>query len=206
MTEKPIITRVFTSVQQIAATAWDALLALQMTPTPFMRHTCQPWDSGSAVRETGWDAHFITLWHTGPQGEQLVAACPLYLKAHSWGEYVFDMAWARAYHEHGLAYYPKAVVAVPFTPVPGSRLLAASDALRVQLVQAVQDWCGQQLSSAHVLFGDAADHAACNKWAGCRAPACSFTGKTGPRPLHGPSRPACRSGLQPHERPLCRLR
>ncbi len=163
MTEKPIITRVFTSVQQIAATAWDALLALQMTLTPFMRHAylSAMQDSGSAVRETGWDAHFITLWHTGPHGEQLVAACPLYLKAHSWGEYVFDMAWAGAYHEHGLAYYPKAVVAVPFTPVPGSRLLAASDALRVQLVRAVQDWCAaQQLSSAHVLFGDAADHAA----------------------------------------------
>lgn len=163
MTEKPIITRVFTSVQEIAASAWDALLAQQATPTPFMRHAylAAMQDSGSATPETGWDAHFITLWQTGAQGEQMVAACPLYLKAHSWGEYVFDMAWARAYHEHGLAYYPKAVVAVPFTPVPGSRLLAASAAWRVQLVQAVQSWCAaQQLSSCHVLFGDAADHAA----------------------------------------------
>lgn len=71
------------------------------------------------------------------------------------------MAWARAYQEHGLDYYPKAVVAVPFTPVPGSRLLAASAALRLQLVQTVQAWCAaQQLSSAHVLFGDDHDRTA----------------------------------------------
>jgi predicted N-acyltransferase len=89
----------------------------------------------------------------------LLAACPLYVKHHSWGEYVFDMAWARAYHAHGLAYYPKAVVAVPFTPVPGSRLLASSPQWRLRLVQTVQAWCAEQgLSSAHVLFGDATDH------------------------------------------------
>ena len=170
MTEKPIITRVFTAVQQIPATAWDALLAQQATPTPFMRHAylAALQDSGSAAPDTGWQAHFITLWHAAEDhgaeegtGAQLLAACPLYVKSHSWGEYVFDMAWARAYHEHGLPYYPKAVVAVPFTPVPGSRLLAASAALRVQLVQAVQAWCAQQqLSSCHVLFGDDTDHAA----------------------------------------------
>ena len=170
MTEKPIITRVFTAVQQIPATAWDALLAQQATPTPFMRHAylAALQDSGSAAPDTGWQAHFITLWHAAEDqgaeegaGVQLLAACPLYVKSHSWGEYVFDMAWARAYHEHGLPYYPKAVVAVPFTPVPGSRLLAANAALRVQLVQAVQAWCAQQqLSSCHVLFGDDTDHAA----------------------------------------------
>lgn len=170
MTEKPIITRVFTAVQQIPATDWDALLAQQATPTPFMHHAylAALQDSGSAAPDTGWQAHFITLWHATDDhdakegaGAQLLAACPLYVKNHSWGEYVFDMAWARAYHEHGLPYYPKAVVAVPFTPVPGSRLLASSAALRVQLVQAVQAWCAdQQLSSCHVLFGDAADHAA----------------------------------------------
>lgn len=170
MTEKPIITRVFTSVQQIPATAWDALLAQQATPTPFMRHAylAALQDSGSAAPDTGWQAHFITLWHAAEDqgdeddtGEQLLAACPLYVKSHSWGEYVFDMAWARAYHEHGLPYYPKAVVAVPFTPVPGSRLLATDAALRLQLVQTVQAWCAdQQLSSCHVLFGDDADHAA----------------------------------------------
>lgn len=163
MTEKPIITRVFTTVQEIDATQWDALLAQQATPTPFMRHAylAALQTSGSATPETGWGAHFITLWRATSDGEQLVAACPLYVKSHSWGEYVFDMAWARAYQEHGLHYYAKAVVAVPFTPVPGSRLLALNDALRSQLARTVQAWCeAQRLSSAHVLFGDAADHAA----------------------------------------------
>ncbi|WP_370678886.1 GNAT family N-acetyltransferase [Comamonas sp. GB3 AK4-5] len=161
MTEKTIITRVFAAVQEIAATAWDALLAQQATPTPFMRHAylAALQQSGSATADTGWDARFITLWQSGPQGEQLLAACPLYVKNHSWGEYVFDMAWARAYDAHGLPYYPKAVVAVPFTPVPGSRLLATSPQWRVQLVHTVQAWCAEQgLSSAHVLFGDATDH------------------------------------------------
>jgi predicted N-acyltransferase len=86
----------------------------------------------------------------------------LYIKTHSYGEYVFDWAWARAYQQHGLPYYPKGLLAVPFTPVPGSRLLARSQALRVALVQAVQAWAAeQQLSSLHLLFGDADDLAAC---------------------------------------------
>ena len=156
MTEKPIITRVLPTVQQIDAAQWDALLAQQATPTPFMRHAylAAMENSASATPQTGWQPHCISLW----QGEQLLAACPVYIKTHSWGEYVFDMAWARAYHAHGFAYYPKAVVAVPFTPVPGSRLLAIDDAHRVQLVQALQQWCSEQnLSSCHILFGDAAD-------------------------------------------------
>ena len=93
--------------------------------------------SGSAVPATGWTPRFMTLW----LGEQLVAACPLYLKAHSYGEYVFDWAWANAYAQHGLAYYPKALVAVPFTPVPGTRLLATNEAARDALVQALIAWC-----------------------------------------------------------------
>ena len=76
--------------------------------------------SGSAVPATGWTPRFMTLW----LGSDLHAACPLYIKDHSYGEYVFDWAWANAYAEHGLEYYPKGLVAPPFTPVPGSRLLA----------------------------------------------------------------------------------
>ena len=91
----------------------------------------------------------MTLW----QGDTLVAACPLYLKSHSYGEYVFDWAWASAYEQHGVPYYPKAVIAVPFTPVPGSRLLARDAATRALLVQAVCQWCEQEnVSSVHVLF------------------------------------------------------
>ena len=150
-----------TDPADINPAAWNALLATQATPTPFMRHEylAALHTSGSAVARTGWAPHFLLLH----EGEELVAACPLYVKAHSYGEYVFDWAWANAYAEHGLRYYPKAVVAVPFTPVPGSRLLARDAAARAALVRALIDWCGQKkLSSLHVLFGDAADRTACD--------------------------------------------
>src|SRR5439155_572458 len=82
-------------------------------------------------------------------------------KAHSYGEYVFDWAWPNAYQQHGLAYYPKALVAVPFTPVPGPRLLARDARARAALVQALVAFCrGEQLSSLHILFGDDDDIAA----------------------------------------------
>jgi predicted N-acyltransferase len=86
----------------------------------------------------------------------------MYIKDHSMGEYVFDWAWANAYQQHGLPYYPKAVVAVPFTPVPGSRLLARNDQARAALVRAMvglsQQW---NLSSLHLLFGAEEDIKAC---------------------------------------------
>ena len=153
MAENTIITRVLTSVQQLDAQNWNALLASQSTPTPFMRHEylAAMEQSGSATPETGWVIRVITIWDQG----ELLAACPLYIKNHSYGEYVFDWAWARAYEQHGLPYYPKAVLAVPFTPAPGSRLLARTQALRVALVQAIQEWAESlQLSSLHLLFGD----------------------------------------------------
>jgi predicted N-acyltransferase len=116
--------------------------------------------SGSATPKTGWHAQFLSLW----QEDRLQAACPLYLKSHSYGEYVFDWAWANAYEQHGLAYYPKALVAVPFTPVPGSRLLARDDLARQALLQALHQWCEkQQVSSWHLLFGSDADLAACTQ-------------------------------------------
>ena len=153
--------QVVDSPLSVEAAAWNALLARQATPTPFMRHEylAAMQGSGSAVPRTGWSPRFALLW----DGDALAAACPLYVKAHSYGEYVFDWAWANAYAEHGLAYYPKALVAVPFTPVPGSRLLARDAATRAALVQALVQWCdAQKLSSLHVLFGDAADWAACD--------------------------------------------
>ena len=126
---------------------------------PFMQHAylLSMHESRSAVTTTGWTPRFFSLW----QGDNMVAACPLYLKTHSYGEYVFDWAWANAYNQHGLDYYPKALVAVPFTPVPGSRLLADSDEHRDILLQALIAWCAdEKLSSLHLLFGSAADIAA----------------------------------------------
>ena len=151
MAEADIIARVLPSALDVDAAAWNRLLAQQSHPTPFMRHEylAALESSGSATPRTGWTPRFMTLW----QGDTLVAACPLYLKSHSYGEYVFDWAWASAYEQHGVPYYPKAVIAVPFTPVPGSRLPARDAATRALLVQAVCQWCEQEnVSSVHVLF------------------------------------------------------
>ncbi|MDH4426250.1 MAG: GNAT family N-acetyltransferase [Acidovorax sp.] len=149
--ENTIIARVLASPLDVDKAAWNALLARQAHPTPFMRHEylAALHESGSATPRTGWTPRFMTLW----DGEELAAACPLYLKEHSYGEYVFDWAWANAYEQHRVPYYPKAVIAVPFTPVPGSRLLARDTALRTLLVQAVTQWCEEEgISSVHVLF------------------------------------------------------
>jgi len=137
---------------QVDAAAWDALLAAQPHPTPFLRHAylAALHDSGSATPATGWTPVVFTLWLDA----ELHAACALYAKPHSYGEYVFDWAWADAYARHGLEYYPKAVVAVPFTPVPGARLLARSAPDRLALLQGVLAWCEESgLSSLHLLFG-----------------------------------------------------
>ena len=160
MTEAAIITRVSDSLQDIDAAAWNALLALQHHPTPFMRHEylAALEASGSATPRTGWTPRFLTLW----QDDALVAACPLYLKSHSYGEYVFDWAWANAHAEHGLPYYPKALVAVPFTPVPGTRLMARDAQARAALVRVLHAWCENEgVSSLHVLFAADEDLEAC---------------------------------------------
>ena len=152
------VIRVHDDPQTIDGKAWDALLARQARPTPFMRwdYLCALHASGSAVPATGWAPRFVTLQRQG----RLVAAAPAYLKSHSYGEYVFDWAWADAYQRHGLRYYPKLLVAVPFTPVPGSRLLADSPAHRHSLLDALGQVARQQrASSVHLLFHDDADAA-----------------------------------------------
>ena len=163
MAENDYVIRVVDSPLQVNAADWNALLALQDPAgglNPFMRHEylSAMFESGSATPATGWAARFFTL----SQNNKLIAACALYLKDHSYGEYVFDHAWANAYHQHGLSYYPKALVAPPFTPVPGPRLLARDAAARTLLVQALVAWCSEEkLSSLHLLFASDADVAAC---------------------------------------------
>ena len=159
------VIRVLNSPLDVPGADWNALLLAQSPDgvlNPFMRHEylAAMHQSGSATPKTGWTPRFVTLW----QGTTLAAACALYLKDHSYGEYVFDHAWANAYQQHGLSYYPKALVAAPFTPVPGPRLLARSAAERTLLVKAVTAWCGEEkLSSLHLLFTDHADVAACEE-------------------------------------------
>jgi predicted N-acyltransferase len=144
------------SMRDVSAQDWDALLEAQTEPTPFMRHAylSAMEESGSASAKTGWKLQLVTLRHAlPPQTGQLAGAAVLYIKPHSYGEYVFDWAWADAYQRHGLNYYPKAVSAVPFTPVPGSRLLADSSQSQSALLSAMvelaqnEDW-----SSLHLLF------------------------------------------------------
>lgn len=157
--DTPIL-RIAEDIADIEAAAWDGLLAQQAQPSPFMRHAYlhAMQASGSATPATGWEARWLSRW----QGGELVAACALYLKTHSYGEYVFDWAWADAYHRHGLPYYPKAVIAPPFTPVPGARLLARDAAQRTALLRDALAWCAQQqVSSLHLLFGAEHDLAAC---------------------------------------------
>jgi uncharacterized protein len=154
------VIRVLTSPLAVDPLQWDALLQLQADANPFMCHAYLSalHESGAALPKTGWTPRFMTLW----RGEDMVAACALYVKAHSYGEYVFDWAWANAYQQHGLNYYPKAVVAVPFTPVPGARLLARTQPDREALVQGLIAWCGEEkLSSLHLLFANDDDVAAC---------------------------------------------
>jgi uncharacterized protein len=159
---KDYVTRVVRDPAELSGVQWNALLDAQATDhgSPFMRYEylAALHTNGCAVPSTGWTPEWITLW----QGERLQAAAPLYIKHHSYGEYVFDWAWAQAYAQHGLDYYPKAVVAVPFTPVPGPRLLARDAPARSALVQAlVAHAQASGLSSLHVLFASPLDIAAC---------------------------------------------
>ena len=153
------VTRVHQDPGALDPGAWNTLLDSQANPTPFLRHEYLSalHASGSATPRTGWAPQLITLHANGV----LKAACASYLKSHSYGEYVFDWAWADAYRRHGLRYYPKLLAAVPFTPIPGTRLMAKDDAARRRLARELLALTDQaQLSSAHVLFIDEGDRAA----------------------------------------------
>lgn len=111
-------------------------------------------ETGCATPATGWIPRYLLLRRAGT----LSAAMPLYLKTHSYGEYVFDWAWAEAYQRHHLAYYPKLLCAIPFTPVSGPRLLAENEADRSLLLRAALALArDEQRSSLHVLFPEATE-------------------------------------------------
>src|SRR3989304_9346614 len=114
----------------IPARDWNRLAG----DDPFLRHEFLHalHETGCAGADSGWAPRFLILREQGV----LAGAMPLYLKAHSYGEYVFDWAWADAYQRHGLRYYPKLLNAVPFTPVSGQRLLADSRERRRLLLAA----------------------------------------------------------------------
>jgi predicted N-acyltransferase len=141
-----------TSLAEVSPTAWDRLTGAH----PALRHAFLHalHETGCATPATGWSPRYLLLWRE----RTLAAAMPLYLKSHSYGEYVFDWAWADAYERHRLAYYPKLVCAVPFTPVTGPRLLALNADDRILLVRAALALAeDEQRSSLHILFPDEAE-------------------------------------------------
>lgn len=139
--------QVFDSLAPIPASEWDALAGGHPLLCHAFLHALH--ESGSACAETGWTPSHLGMWKDGA----LQAAMPLYLKTHSYGEYVFDWAWADAYQRHGLSYYPKLLCAIPFMPVTGSRLLARDGAHREVLAKAALALARDaDLSSLHCLF------------------------------------------------------
>ena len=152
--------KVLDSLADIPAAEWDALA----DNNPTLRHAFlqSMIDAGCTTGRSGWLPQLLTLWREGEQSDgkdSLFGAVPLYVKSHSYGEYIFDWAWAQAYDRHGLEYYPKLLSAVPFTPCTGGRLLARTSADKKLLVDALMSLAKQsEVSSLHVLFPDAADH------------------------------------------------
>ena len=156
--------RIVTDLAEIDAAAWDDLVARSMQPTPFLKHAFLHalHATGCAAPDSGWTPQFLTLWRAANTDDTacsaLAGAVPLYAKMHSYGEYVFDWAWANAYAEHGLAYYPKLLAAVPFTPVEGSRLIAADPAAQSSLLETLLDAAQRSgMSSLHLLYPPAAE-------------------------------------------------
>jgi len=146
--------RVLDDLSGIAAADWNRLAGGNPMLSHQFFHALH--QTGCAAAASGWLPQFLTLWDQSPPANasaipRLRAAMPLYLKSHSYGEYVFDWAWADAYRRHGLEYYPKLLAAIPFSPVSGPRLLAATDAERAALLRAALA-LAQNVSSLHVLF------------------------------------------------------
>ena len=144
----PLTARLLGGVGAINAAQWDALAG---AGDPFLSHAFLALleDSGSVGPGTGWTPAPLLVDQDGAT----IAALPAYFKTHSQGEYVFDHGWAEAWEHAGGAYYPKLQIAVPFTPVPGRRLLCASDAGARAALAAAEALVQQNgLSSAHATF------------------------------------------------------
>jgi uncharacterized protein len=160
------VVRVVPRIDDVAAASWDACASLDLNSTcpdnPFISHVFLRAleDSGSASSHAGWLPQHLLL----EDGNGTLIACmPCYLKSHSQGEYVFDHGWAEAYDRAGGRYYPKLQVSVPFTPVPGRRLLVRADANRTEcetvLLQAGTTLANELgVSSLHMTF------LTCDEW------------------------------------------
>jgi predicted N-acyltransferase len=159
---EPLTVRDDVPIEAIDARAWNAVAG----GTPLVSHAFLGalHATRCAAPATGWTPRYLTAW----RGDRLAGAMPLYAKAHSYGEYVFDWAWADAYRRYGQRYYPKLVAAIPFTPAPGPRLLAADTSTRRALLKAAlallapSRFSGRPgYSSLHVLFPTKAEVTIC---------------------------------------------
>lgn len=148
----PLKSKVFNSIHSFDKTAWQTLSA---NAGPFLQYeflsTLE--DSICVGGETYWQPKHIGVF----EGDKLIAAIPGYLKFDSYGEYVFDFAWANAYHQHGLDYYPKWISAIPFTPVSGPRILSVTTPISRQVISTINEAIDalhteMNISSAHFLF------------------------------------------------------
>ena len=149
--------KVLDSLTSIPSSDWDTLTGNNPTLSHALLQSMI--DAGCTAAKTGWLPQFLTLWRDIEGQRTLCGAIPLYVKTHSYGEYVFDWAWAEAYQRHGLDYYPKLLSAVPFTPCTGGRLLAKTSADRKLLVDGLLSLAAQSdVSSLHVLFPNTVEH------------------------------------------------
>ena len=154
--ETEVLARIAGGVAGLNGHAWDRLT----DGDPFVGHAFLSAleDSGSVGSGTGWTPAPILI---EDDSSHLIAAAPAYLKTHSQGEYVFDHGWAEAWQQAGGDYYPKLQVAVPFTPVPGARLLGSKPQQLLAAIEAVT--VQNQLSSAHITFIDNAGAVECER-------------------------------------------
>lgn len=137
------------SIAKINANQWDALVG----DMPLLSHAfLSAFESSKSVgKGTGWQPYHMLVRKDG----ELVGAMPLYVKSHSYGEYVFDWSWAEAYERSGLNYYPKLLAAIPFTPITSARLLAKTVEIQNLMIAALSEtMLKHKLSSAHVIFPD----------------------------------------------------
>lgn len=143
--------RIHGTLTDLDPEAWDAVIGDR---SPFLEHTflCGLETFGCAVQDTGWVPRPVTVW----EDDQLVAVAPAWIKLHSMGEFVYDHAWADAAHRAGFDYYPKLVVAAPFSPVTGDRLVVKrghdTERLRSALVQGLKVAARDDCHGIHVLF------------------------------------------------------
>lgn len=139
------------SINAIPATQWQALW---QTDYPFIQHgfLAALEDSLCTCAKSGWQPYHLSL----KENDKLIAAMPLYVKSHSYGEYVFDWSWADAYHQHGIHYYPKLLNAIPFTPATGPRF-AVRDSHAMEQMRAVinEQLSSNRFSGFHSLFPSA---------------------------------------------------